>query len=173
MPPDGRRAKGDARRRLLLDATLRLVGRDGIAAVTQRAVAAEADVPSSAVLYYFDSVDALLVATLVEVNDRYLADLAAARSLAGLAERVAACDREQAVAEFDLYLLAARRPDLRAELVRWDDGVDAAAARLAPGREELFAAALNGLYLRAASSGLDVDSATRVLEATGPGSSPG
>ena len=85
MAPDGRRVKGERRRRLLLDATVALVGRAGTAAVTQRAVAAEAGVAPSAVLYYFPTVDDLLVAALVDVNDRWvgaLRDLPAGRTAA-------------------------------------------------------------------------------------------
>ena len=77
MPPheiaDGRLRKGAARREALLTATLRLVGRRGVAGVSQRAVAAEAGVPPTAVLYYFESVDELLVTTLRQINERYCA----------------------------------------------------------------------------------------------------
>src|SRR4051812_7029847 len=93
MPPeiaDGRLRKGAARRRTLLDATLRLVGRAGVAAVTQRAVAAEAELPPSTVLYYFASVDELLVTALREVNDRYVEDLAGVATFDHLADLIAA-----------------------------------------------------------------------------------
>ncbi|WP_224390975.1 TetR family transcriptional regulator [Pseudonocardia sp. ICBG1293] len=52
---DGRRRRGDRRRRELIEATLRLVGAGGVAAVSQRAVAAEAGVPPSSVFYYHPS----------------------------------------------------------------------------------------------------------------------
>jgi len=168
MPPDGRLAKGAVRRRALLDATLRLVGRTGVAAVSQRAVAAEAGVPPSAVLYYYASVDELLVSALREVNDRYCAELATIASVAELAVHVvryASQDRDLVIAEYELWLLAARRDDLRAELVRWDETVDQLAARLAPARAELFAAAVNGLYLRAATTGITHTAVERVLTA--------
>ena len=92
---DGRRRKGERRRRELLAATVRLIGRLGVSAVTQRAVAAEAGLPPSAVLYYFDTVDGLLLATLRVINDRYLSALdalpadrtAALDALAGLIDR--------------------------------------------------------------------------------------
>ncbi|MFC5947889.1 TetR/AcrR family transcriptional regulator [Pseudonocardia lutea] len=169
MPPeiaDGRLRKGALRRRALLDATLRLVGRSGVAAVTQRAVAAEAELPPSAVLYYFASVDELLVTALREVNDRYVADLAEITTVGQLAELIAAYsaqDRRLTIAEYDLYLLAARRPDLREELDRWDRAVDEMARRLCPERAELLAAAVNGLYLRAATTGIDRATTVRVL----------
>ncbi|MCE3555747.1 TetR family transcriptional regulator [Pseudonocardia sp. RS11V-5] len=171
MPPeiaDGRLRKGALRRRALLDATLRLVGRSGVAAVTQRAAAAEAGLPPSAVLYYFASVDELLVTALREVNDRYVGDLRAVESLDALADLIAdyaAQDRERTIAEYDLYLLAARRPDLRDELERWDRALDDLARRLAPDQADLFAAAVNGLYLRAATSGIDRTTVARILDA--------
>lgn len=165
---DGRLRKGAVRRRALLDATLRLIGRAGVAAVTQRAVAAEAELPPSAVLYYFASVDKLLVTALREVNDRYVDDLRTVGSLdalAGLIADYATQDRWRTIAEYDLYLLAARRPDLRDELERWDRALDELARRLAPDRAELLAAAVNGLYLRAATSGIDRATAARILGA--------
>lgn len=154
-PPDGRRAKGDRRRRALLDATVRVVDRDGLAAVTQRAVATEAGVASSAVLYYFPTVDDLLVAALVEVNDRWVAALDAlpfepAAALDELAALVAgSAGPGCGLAEYELYLLAARRPALRPELDRWWQALDALAARLAPDRPAVFSAGLDGLLLRA------------------------
>jgi len=53
-------ARGERRRRAILDATLALVGREGTAAVTHRAVAAEAGVPLAATTYYFDSKEELI-----------------------------------------------------------------------------------------------------------------
>jgi hypothetical protein len=47
---DGRRRRGNQRRRALLDATLRVIGRDGLAAVTQRTVAAEAGLEISQIV---------------------------------------------------------------------------------------------------------------------------
>jgi DNA-binding transcriptional regulator YbjK len=167
--PDGRRVKGERRRRLLLDATLRLVGREGVVAVTQRAVAAEAGVAPSAVLYYFPTVDDLLVAALVDVNDRWVAALgelpadrpAALDALAALV--VGSPTGDEGLAEFELYLLAARRPELRAELDRWWRALDTLAARLAPDRAVAFAAALDGLFLRA-STGVDLPDVRTVLD---------
>ncbi|MFR9800838.1 TetR/AcrR family transcriptional regulator [Pseudonocardia sp. RS010] len=163
---DGRLRKGAFRRRALLDATLRLVGRSGVAAVTQRAVATEAELPPSAVLYYFASIDELLVTALREVNDRCIEDVGAVATLddlAGLLAGYSAQDRLRTVAEYDLYLLAARRPDLRDELERWDRALEELARRLRPDRAELLAAAVNGRYLRAATSGLDHATAVRTL----------
>ena len=167
---DGRRRKGERRRRLLLDATLRVVGRDGVTAVTQRAVAAEAGLPPSAVLYYFATVDDLLVAALTGINDRCLAAIGVApddragtlAALAAFISGFAHQDRALIVAEYELWLLAARRPALRGELDRWTAALDAVAARLTadPLRRVAFTAGVDGLLLRAATSENALDAAT-------------
>jgi DNA-binding transcriptional regulator YbjK len=54
------RSSGVERRQLILDATLRLIAREGIRAVRHRAVASEADVPLAATTYYFKSIEDLL-----------------------------------------------------------------------------------------------------------------
>ncbi|MET8998598.1 TetR family transcriptional regulator [Amycolatopsis sp. NPDC004169] len=170
MPPeiaDGRLRKGAARRETLLAATLRVVGRSGVAAVSQRTVAAEAGVPPSAVLYYFASVDDLLVTALREVNERYCAELAAIGDIDGLTAHVvryAEQDRFLLIAEYELWLLAARRDDLCDELTGWDSVVQDLAVRLAARRPDSLAAALNGLYLRAALTGVDAATVREVLE---------
>ncbi|WP_017591884.1 TetR/AcrR family transcriptional regulator [Nocardiopsis potens] len=157
---DGRRRKGERRRRELLEAVLRVIVRDGIAAVTQRAVAKEAGVPPSAVLYYFATVDELLVAALARVNGDYIERVralpeepgAALRGLAGLIAEAADAERASALAEYELYLMAARRPALRAELHRWNGCLDALALRCAgpdPAARAAFTAAVDGLMMRA------------------------
>ncbi|MCX6464346.1 MAG: TetR family transcriptional regulator [Pseudonocardiales bacterium] len=163
---DGRRRRGRHRRRALLDATLRVVARDGVGGVTQRAVAAEAGVAPSAVFYYFATVDDLVAAVLVDVNDRYLDALAAVPDGPGAAAEFAAVvagtartDRAQLVAEVELWVLAARRPALRPELERWDAGVRAAARRLTadPVAVEALVDVVNGHCLRALTGGPDAD----------------
>ena len=54
------RSDSRIRRRAILDATLRIVERQGIRAVRHRAVAAEADVPLAATTYYFEDINTLL-----------------------------------------------------------------------------------------------------------------
>ncbi|GAA4838117.1 TetR/AcrR family transcriptional regulator [Actinomycetospora corticicola] len=160
---DGRRRRGATRRRELLDATLRVIARDGPAGVSQRRVADEAGVPPSAVLYHFASVDDLLVSTLVEVNDRYVAELEAVTTLTGLAAVIAASDRSTLIAEYDLFLLAARRADLRGEVDRWRTTLAGLAARLGAPRPALLAAAVDGLWLQAALAELDEATVLGVL----------
>ncbi len=151
--PDGRRRRGSRRRRALLDAALRVIGRDGLSAVSQRAVAAEAGLPASAVYYYFATLDELVVAVLVDVNDRLLAELdalpagrAALDALATWTADYTHRHPEQVCAELELWVLGTRRVDLRGELDRWDAGLRAAAARLTddPVAVDAVVAVVNG-----------------------------
>ena len=158
---DGRRRRGNERRRALLDATLQIIGRDGLASVTQRVVATEAAVPPSAVYYYFPTLDELVTAALVDANDRFLAELGAlsegdgaVRELAGVIVANTQRERVEVLAELELWMLAARREDLRSELDRWNSGLREAAIRLTddPTTISALVAALNGYYWQAATS---------------------
>lgn len=128
---DGRRARGERRRAELIDATLRVVARDGAAGVTHRTVAREAGVTTSLSVYYFATLDDLLVAALTTVVDDYERRLreiidSGGDELGGLAELIAASGgsgRTRALAERELSTLAARRPVLRPVARRWRDTV--------------------------------------------------
>ena len=111
---------------------MRVIERAGIAAVSQRVVAQEAGVPPSAVTYYFPAVDDLLVAALATCNDIYLSGLDActgeADPIAALARLIAdgtGASRAYVAAEYELFLIAARRPEMQPEAARWADAVDA------------------------------------------------
>jgi DNA-binding transcriptional regulator YbjK len=54
------RAKSEHRRRLILEATLRLVAKEGIRGVKHRSVAKEAGVPLASTTYYFKDIDELI-----------------------------------------------------------------------------------------------------------------
>lgn len=116
-----RQARGLERRRRILDATLRVIGRDGIGAVTHRSVADEADVPFASVGYYFASKEDLLrealtafvddeVARLREVADRLEGRELAPQQLVESFVGVLAGVRSRA--QFEIYLEAARVPAL-------------------------------------------------------------
>ena len=122
-----RTARGERRRRALLDATLRLVARDGPQAATHRAVAAEAGVPLAATTYYFASRDDLVASALRQAVDDELAELA--DQLGELGEPATAAEAADLLAELfegtlagdRLALLASttlpgRRPHPRAAL---------------------------------------------------------
>ena len=54
------RAKSEQRRRLILEATMRIIVRDGVRGVRHRAVATEASVPLAATTYYFKDIRELI-----------------------------------------------------------------------------------------------------------------
>ncbi|HKH40267.1 MAG TPA: TetR family transcriptional regulator [Solirubrobacterales bacterium] len=122
------------RREQILEAALRVIGRSGRQAVTHRAVAAEAGVPLGSTTYYFDSRDDLLRQALEYVAaseaERYAErgeELRSVKSARELADRLiddlvaAAKDRVAYIAEYELWLEAGRRPELREAAQSWCD----------------------------------------------------
>ena len=118
-------------RRAILDATVRIIGRDGATAVTHRAIAREAGVSLSSTTYHFASTDELVGAAL-----EHVAELEVASAAAGAAEAAASADLADprrfaelvldwlepqltgegeltARAGYQLQLEAAHRPELR------------------------------------------------------------
>jgi DNA-binding transcriptional regulator YbjK len=122
------------RREQILEAALRIIGRSGRQAVTHRAVAEEAGVPLGSTTYYFDSRDDLLgqalehvAASEVERYARRGEELRTVKSAHELADRlidelvVAAQDRIAYIAEYEIWLEAGRRPELREAAQSWCD----------------------------------------------------
>ncbi|MGW0182998.1 TetR/AcrR family transcriptional regulator [Nocardia sp. NPDC003345] len=128
---DGRLQRGRRRRAQIIEATLEIVRRDGATGVTHRTVAKEAGIATSLTLYYFATLDDLLVAALTSVTDAYTQRIrqlidTEADPLGGLAELIAESagpGRERALAERELSTLAARRPALRPAARRWRENV--------------------------------------------------
>jgi len=119
-----RQSRGEERRRCILEAALKVIGRGGIAAVTHRTVADVAEVPLGSLTYYFASKDDLLREALLLFAEEETARLRAlgealAREAPGPAEiarhfaAALAGDDPAQVAQFELYLEAARNPELR------------------------------------------------------------
>ncbi|TQJ03659.1 TetR family transcriptional regulator [Amycolatopsis cihanbeyliensis] len=131
--PDGRKARGEKRRAEIIAATLRVIERDGVAGVTHRTVAAEAGVPTPSTTYHFASLDDLLIATLIAcardmaTEVYWMIDRARSRGSGGAAEvanllaEALGPQRGRTMAEYELYLLASRRPELRPAARRWLD----------------------------------------------------
>jgi DNA-binding transcriptional regulator YbjK len=67
---DGRRQRGDASRRSILDAATSVIAAGGVASLTHRAAATAAGVPLSRVSYHFPTIDDLLEAAALQ----YVAD---------------------------------------------------------------------------------------------------
>jgi TetR/AcrR family transcriptional regulator, regulator of biofilm formation and stress response len=123
-----RRRRGIKRRTQILEATLRLLAGEGASVITHRAVAEEAGVPIAATTYYFASKEELIAEafrlhaekearrvvaatrTIEKETTKYqLADQLADFLSHGLSDA-----RASLIAEYELLLQAARRPELEA-----------------------------------------------------------
>ena len=141
-----RRPPSEAVRAAIIDATIRLIGRDGVDGVTHRVVAREGGVSLSSTTYHYASRDEIVSAALRHVADLEIeriardaetlaeghADVASiARALtAWLAEQVSGDDLVRVRAGYQLQLEAARRPELRAIHVAWGQAVHDLAERV-------------------------------------------
>ena len=165
-------ARGEARRERILRATLAVIARSGIGAVTHRSVAEEAGVPLGSLTYWFGTKDDLLrealrrfVAEEAERLKRIAEQLGSGAEPAEIAERYAAVLEQNAgpdqIAQFELYLEAARNPALREiaeESFRAYEEVAIAALRAAgaadpEGIAPLFVSLADGLGLRRVAAG--------------------
>lgn len=161
-------------RERILRTTLDLIGREGIAAVTNRSVAAAAGVSLGSLTYHFESqVDLLRESLLLFVGEEVArlegiaADMRRRRpsveEVAGEVERVVAesANRIQQLAELELHLRAARDPELREASRRCFEAYEGVAATAlemldVPGPERhasSVVALLYGLGLRRLGTG--------------------
>ncbi|MGW2813097.1 TetR/AcrR family transcriptional regulator [Streptomyces sp. NPDC001415] len=160
----GRRYDPDRRRRII-DAAIRVVAERGIAGLSHRTVAAEADVPLGSTTYHFKTLDELLVAALRQANEGFAtavrdcvrledpgADLAV--ELARLMGEWLTGDRARAELEYELYLAALRRPALRPVAAEWTDSVAELLARHTdPVTARALVAAMDGICLQSLLTG--------------------
>jgi TetR/AcrR family transcriptional regulator, regulator of biofilm formation and stress response len=123
-----RRARGTKRRAAILEATLRLLAREGASAITHRAVAREAEVPIAATTYYFTSKDDLIAQAFqlhAEKEARRVA--ATTRGIDAEPTTVQLADqlghylfeslnsaRSSLIAEYELLIQSARKPEFEA-----------------------------------------------------------
>ncbi|MDT0610706.1 TetR/AcrR family transcriptional regulator [Streptomyces lancefieldiae] len=157
------------RRQRIIDAAIRVVGRNGIAGLSHRTVAAEADVPLGSTTYHFATLDELLVAALRQANAGFAEVVAAHPALAdpradlpGELARVLgewlAGDRTGVELEYELYLAALRRPALRPVAAEWADGVAGLLARRTdPVTARALVALLDGICLQVLLTGTPYD----------------
>lgn len=148
-------AKGEARRQLLIDAVLRLLEREGPAAITHRAVAAEAGVPLAAATYYFASIDDLMMSALrsATADQNLLFETLARGDFRGFAASLiewAIDGRLMAIAQYELMFLAMHRPALREDADQWYSALGDAIGELGlpDDRSRVAALALDGLALQ-------------------------
>ncbi|MFJ8649001.1 TetR/AcrR family transcriptional regulator [Streptomyces sp. NPDC093546] len=177
------------RRRRIIDAAIRVVGRAGIAGLSHRTVAAEADVPLGSTTYHFTSLDDLLVAALRQTNEGFAqvvrehgdaladpgSDLAA--ELARLTGEWLGGDRAGVELEYELYLAALRRPALRAVATEWCEHlVELLAQRTDPRTARALVALLDGICLNVLLTGGEYDeeyARNALARVLGTGAGPG
>jgi DNA-binding transcriptional regulator YbjK len=128
--PDTNRPATLERRDAVLDAAIAVIGESGLGAVTHRAIAAKAGVPVATTSYFFASIDELMVEAMRRVADKAIAGIEAATSHAAteqsdpreaidrLVDVLLAEPEAETIAQFETYLEAARRPELRREIER-------------------------------------------------------
>ncbi|MFE1252135.1 TetR/AcrR family transcriptional regulator [Streptomyces sp. NPDC058766] len=155
-----RRAAADGRRQRIIDAAIRVVGEKGVAWLSHRTAAAEADVPLGSTTYHFATLDELLVAALRQANEDFAkvivsrggpedprTDLAA--ELAGWIGEWLAGDRTGVELEYELYLAALRRPALRPVAAAWAEGVaELLSRRTDPATARARVAVIDGICLQ-------------------------
>ncbi|MGW7367841.1 TetR/AcrR family transcriptional regulator [Streptomyces sp. NPDC054841] len=161
-------------RRRIIGAVLRIIGQDGIAAVTNRRIAKEAGVSLGSVTYHFTSQHELLRESLlhfVREETRRLTELAdageadgvdldGAAALAGQVADGTVFDSEH-IAPFELYIQAGRDERLREAAAECFTAYDRLAAQIltalgVPDAERLAAttvALVTGLQLRRLATG--------------------
>ncbi|WP_338675796.1 TetR family transcriptional regulator [Streptomyces sp. SCSIO 30461] len=166
-----RRRYDPERRQRLIDAAIRVVGRDGIAGLSHRTVAAEADVPLGSTTYHFASLDELLIAALRQTNEGFAELLRTSEVLAdpeadlagGLARLVGewlAGERTGVELEYELYLAALRRPALRTVAAEWtDDVIEVLSRRTDPVTARALMALMDGICVQVLLTGTGYDEA--------------
>ncbi|KND41578.1 TetR/AcrR family transcriptional regulator [Streptomyces stelliscabiei] len=157
------------RRQRIIDAAIRVVGAKGIAGLSHRSVAAEADVPLGSTTYHFKTLDDLMVAALRQANEGFAKAVAAREALrdpsTDLAAELAALggewfsgDRTGLEVEYELYLAALRRPALRPVADEWARAfADTLARRTDPVTARALVALVDGICLQVLLTGTPYD----------------
>ncbi|CAM5562496.1 TetR family transcriptional regulator OS=Streptomyces alboniger OX=132473 GN=CP975_08120 PE=4 SV=1 [Streptomyces alboniger] len=148
------------RRQRIIDAAIRVAGAKGIAGLSHRSVAAEADVPLGSTTYHFATLDELLVAALRQANEGFAKAVAAsgafedpradlAGELAALLGEWLAGERAGVELEYELYLAALRRPALRPVAAEWCRGIgEELTGRVDPVTVRALVALMDGICLQ-------------------------
>jgi len=168
-PPAGHRSRQRAARRgAIIDAAVKIIATRGLNAVTHRAVAREAKVPLAATTYYFASKDEILKEALESLSSAEVERLnALAKKIDGMKPEETGAALAEALlgdsdegrrgwlAQFEIYLEAARHPSLRpaieqrraAFVALAESTLRAAGAPDPAKRAEIAVAGINGILL--------------------------
>lgn len=151
------------RRQRILDATLKVLIKDGLSGLSHRRIAKTAGVPLSATSYYFGSLDELVEAAFTEAVERdrkrfqeYVHDLPLEDDPVGaivtLSQLVLA-DDTSAVLALEICVGALRQPRLKPLARSWDDAWrDALTPALGARKARLATAIMTGIVMRTAMS---------------------
>ncbi|MGI5453825.1 TetR/AcrR family transcriptional regulator [Streptomyces sp. CA-249302] len=157
------------RRQRIIDAAIRVVGEKGLAGLSHRTVAAEADVPLGSTTYHFSTLDELMVAALRQANEGFAKVVAAhaalsdpesdlATELARILGEWLSGDRTGVELEYELYLAAVRRPALRPVAAEWAEDLTARlTTRTDPTTARALVALLDGICLQVLLTGTPYD----------------
>lgn len=142
MPPSRR---GVAKKTEILDAALRIIGRDGLGGLSMRALASEAQIPLSATGYYFKSKQDLvaeafqrhtlqeterIVTTITELREGLTAEQLADRLADFIIEGLGPT-RHRLIAEYEFLVESSRRPELARTSSAWQQSLQAQLRRVA------------------------------------------
>lgn len=157
------------RRRRIIGAAVRVLGARGLAGLSHRSVAAEADVPLGSTTYHFATLEELTVAALRQAGEGFAGAIASrggpggpdtdlAAELAALLGEWLAGDPAGVALEYELYLAALRRPALRPVAAERSLGLAALLARRTDAvTARALVAALHGLCLQVLLTGAAYD----------------
>jgi DNA-binding transcriptional regulator YbjK len=148
------------RRERIARAAIEVVARDGHKGLTHRAAAAAADVPLGSTTYHFRTLDDLLAAaveaakatwdeSLSSWEARLPAEPDLAGALADLLVETTRVNRERSIVEYELYVAALRRENLRELSFEWDEALPSTLARHTdPVTAQALALAFDGMVLK-------------------------
>ncbi|MCR6492485.1 TetR/AcrR family transcriptional regulator [Cellulomonas sp. P24] len=174
--PRPRTSTGERKREQILDASVRVFGTGGAAAVTHRAVAKVAQVPLGSTTYYFTDRDDLLLQTmaharaaeairLTSIVDALDETLTVDRAVVVLTEMFfdkTVADPLYDLALFEMFMEATRNVTVREEAREWSRMIGVLVDRVLPPSDpalpreavvQIVACLVDGLMLEAVSNG--------------------
>lgn len=167
--------RGEAKRRKILDAAVRVIGAGGLASLTHRAVAEAAGVPLGSMTYYFRDRDELIDQTMayaVAIERRRMTGILKSASVQPTVDKsvelltVIFLDKTIAdplydLALFEMFLEATRNPGLRERTIVWSGLIADIVDQVLPPTDpslprrvavQIVAALIDGLMLESASN---------------------
>lgn len=166
--------KGAERKSRILQSALTIIGRDGLAALSMRSLATEADLPLGAVGYYFANKKQLISEAFEAHSQRELqrvvttiASIGDAGSASDLAGRLAEFvieglenEENALVAEYEFLVEASRRPEVARASTAWQQALHAQLGNVL-GRLGSPEPSTDARLIMATIAGLEVDNLTR------------